>query len=427
MTRTRTTILPTAFACAMLGAVGLSHSVSAQNLAITNGTVITGTGERIDGGTIVIMNGRIHAVGTVVPMPLGIEQLDATGMTVTPGFVAFGTQLGLVEIGSVDETREGSRADDAVTPSFNVLEGINPASQLIPVTRTDGVTTALTMPSGGLISGQAVLVDLVDGDVETMLVRSPAALVASVNRSAKSSSGGSRAAVMDHLRRLFDNALEYDERRSDFTRRQMQELAAPATELEALLPALRGEVPVILRANRQSDIANALRLAEEYGLDLILLGAAEGWQMAEEIAVAGATVALYPLTDVPSYDGLSPRLDNAALLRAAGVRVIIATASSHNAREVRHAAGNAVAYGMDWDAALAALTLEPATALGVGAEYGSLTEGKVGNLVVWSGDPFELSTAAVHVVIRGEQIPMASRQRALLERYRALPPSYFEQ
>jgi imidazolonepropionase-like amidohydrolase len=278
-----------------------------------------------------------------------------------------------------------------------------------------------------LISGQAVLIDLVDGDVETMLVRSPAALVASVNRSATSSSGGSRAAVMDHLRRLFDNALEYDERRSDFTRRQMQALAAPAAELEALLPALRGALPVIITANRRSDIANALRLAEEYGLDLILLGAAEGWQMAEAIAVAGATVALYPLTDVPSYDALSPRLENAGILEQAGVRVILATASSHNAREVRHAAGNAVAYGMDWDAALRALTVEPATALGVDAEYGSIAEGRVGNVVVWSGDPFELSTAATHVVIRGVQMPMASRQHTLLERYRTLPPTYFEQ
>jgi imidazolonepropionase-like amidohydrolase len=426
MTRAGRTYLIAASACASMALAALSQPVLAQNLAITNGTVITGTGERIDGGTVVIMNGRIQAVGTIVPMPLGIDQIDATGMVVTPGLIAFGTQLGLVEIGSVAETREGSRADDVVTPSFNVLEGINPASQLIPVTRTDGVTTALTMPSGGLISGQAVLVDLVDGDVETMLVQSPAALVASVNRSAKSSSGGSRAAVMDHLRRLFDDALEYDERRSDFTRRQIQELAAPAAELEALLPALRGALPVIITANRRSDIANALRLAEEYGLDLIVLGAAEGWQMAEEIAVAGATVALYPLTDVPSYDGLNPRLENAGLLHAAGVRVIIATASSHNAREVRHAAGNAVAYGMDWNAALRALTVQPATALGVDADYGSLTEGKVGNVVLWSGDPFELSTVAVHVVIRGEQIPMASRQQALLERYRTLPPSYFE-
>jgi imidazolonepropionase-like amidohydrolase len=411
-------------------AVGIGAYASpahAQSIAITNGTVYTGASGRIEHGTVLIVDGRIRSVGTAVAIPDGTEQIDATGMWITPGFMAFDTQLGLVEIGSVAETREGSRADEAVTPSFNVLEGINPASQLIPVTRIDGVTTSLSVPSGGLISGQAVLVDLAGNDIETMLVHSPAAMVAAVNRSAKSSAGGSRAAVMDRLRTLFDDAMEFDERRADYARRQIQPLSAPARELEALLPVLHGTLPFAVTANRRSDIANALRLAEEYRLDLILVGAAEGWQMAEEIAVAGVPVAVYPLADVPSYDAPSARLENAGLLAAAGVRVIIATGDAHGAREVRHAAGNAVAYGLSWDAALRGLTLEPAIALGVDADYGSIAEGKVGNVVVWSGDPFELSTAAEHVVIRGARVPEDSRQRELLRRYRTLPPSYFRQ
>jgi imidazolonepropionase-like amidohydrolase len=150
----------------------------------------------------------------------------------------------------------------------------------------------------------------------------------------------------------------------------------------------------------------------------------EGWQIAPELAAAKVPVIVNPLTDIPSYDGLSPRLDNAALLSKAGVRVIVASFDSHNSRDIKQLAGNAVAYGMDWDAALAAVTLAPAAALGIGDRYGSLEAGKVADVVVWSGDPFEFSSAAERVFIRGRDVPLTSRQRQLMERYRTLPPRY---
>ena len=181
---------------------------------------------------------------------------------------------------------------------------------------------------------------------------------------------------------------------------------------------------MIVEAHRRSDIESAMSVARDYDLELILLGAEEAWQVAAQLARARVPVMINPLADVPSYNALSPRLDNAALLSRAGVRVIIREPSTHNARNVRQDAGNAVAYGMDWDAALRAVTLEPATAFGIDDRYGSLEPGKVANVVVWSGDPFEFSTGVDAVIIRGREIPLTSRQRELLERYKTLPPSY---
>jgi imidazolonepropionase-like amidohydrolase len=204
----------------------------------------------------------------------------------------------------------------------------------------------------------------------------------------------------------------------------MQQLSAPVADLDALLPVLKGTLPIVITANRRSDMENALRLAREYNLKLVIDGAVEGWQIAGELAAAKVPVIVNPLTDIPSYDGLSPRLDNPALLTKAGVQVIISSFDSHNSRDIKQLAGNAVAYGMDWNAALAAVTLTPATALGIGDRYGSLEVGKVADVVVWSGDPFEFSSAAEKVFIRGREIPLTSRQRELMLRYRTLPPKY---
>jgi imidazolonepropionase-like amidohydrolase len=257
-----------------------------------------------------------------------------------------------------------------------------------------------------------------------MVIKSPAALVGQINEYAKGTGGGSRAGIMARLRRLFGDAREYDRRRADYQRDQMQELSAPVADLEALLPVLKGELPIVITANRRSDMENALRLAREYKLKLVIDGAVEGWQIAPELAAARVPVIVNPLTDIPSYDGLSPRLDNAALLSKAGVRVLISSFDSHNSRNIKQLAGNAVAYGMDWDAALAAVTLAPAMALGIGDGYGSLEAGKVADVVVWSGDPFEFSSGAEKVLIRGQDVPLTSRQRQLMERYKTLPPRY---
>jgi len=397
---------------------------SAQTIAITGGTVYPVSGPRIENATVLIRDGRIAAMGTNVPVPAGAREVDARGKWVTPGLIDVATQIGLTEIGAVEGTNEGTLRGDEVAAAFNVLEGVNPASQLIPVTRIEGITTVMAGPGGGLISGQAVALDLWGDRIEDMVIKSPVAVVGQINEGAKGAGGGSRAGVMARLRRLFTDAREYDRRRADYQRSQMQSLSAPVADLEALLPVLRGELPLVLGANRRSDIESALRLAREYGLRLLIDGAVEGWQVADQLAAARVPIIINPLADIPTYDGLSPKLENAALLSRAGVQVIISSFESHNSRNIKQLAGNAVAYGMDWDAAFRAVTLTPATALGIGDRYGSLEPGKVADVVVWSGDPFEFSTAAEKVFIRGTDVPLTSRQRQLMERYKSLPPRY---
>jgi imidazolonepropionase-like amidohydrolase len=398
----------------------------AQTIAITGGTVYPVSGPKIENGTVLIQGGRITAVGggAIVAIPPDATRIDAKGKWVTPGLIDGGGQMGLVEINAVGGTREASLQGDTIAAAFNVAEGINPASVLIPVTRIEGITTTLAAPGGHLVSGQAVLVDLDGATIEEMVVKSPVAIVADMSEGAKDEGGGSRAGVAARLRRVFNDAREYARRRADYARGAMQPLSASAADLDALLPVLQGQLPLIAVANRRSDIETALRLAREFRLKLVLAGGAEAWQTPAEIARAGVPVLVEPMDNIPSYDALGIRYENAALLAKAGVKVVLLETDTHNSRNLRQQAGNAVAYGMTWDQALRAVTLAPAEVFGVADGYGSLEAGKVANVVVWSGDPFELTTAVEHVFIRGEEIPLRSRQTELLERYRTLPPKY---
>jgi len=223
---------------------------------------------------------------------------------------------------------------------------------------------------------------------------------------------------------VFHDALEYERRKVDFGRAQMRPLSASAQNLEALLPVLHGRVSLIASANRRSDIETALRLAKEFKVKLILAGAAEGWEIAAAIAAAGVSVLVEPMNNIPGYDALGVRYANAAVLAKAGVKVALLETDTHKSRNLRQQAGNAVSYGMTWDQALRAVTLSPAEIFGVADRYGSLEPGKVANVVVWSGDPFEFATGVEHVLIRGKEIPLRSRQTELFERYKSLPPSY---
>jgi imidazolonepropionase-like amidohydrolase len=396
----------------------------AQTIAITGGTVYPVSGPKIDNATVLIRDGRIAAVGTNVAIPAGATRIDAAGKWITPGLIDGGGQMGLTEIGAVQGTNDGGVRDSAVAASFNVSEGLNPASILIPVTRIEGITTTLAAPSGSFVRGQAVLIDLDGRTIEAMVVKSPAGMVVNLNESSKGAGGGSRAGVAARLRRVLTDARIYAQRRTDFQRAQIQPLSASAADLEALQPVLRGEVPLIAVANRQSDIATALRIAREFRLRLILAGAAEGWQIADQIAAAGVPVMVQALDNIPTYDGLGIRYENAALLAKAGVKVVLMETDTHNSRNLRQQAGNAIAYGMTWEQALRSVTLTSAEVFGVADRYGSLEPGKVANVVVWSGDPFEFSTGVEHVYIRGREIPLRSRQTQLMERYRSLPPKY---
>ncbi|HEU4763906.1 MAG TPA: amidohydrolase family protein [Gemmatimonadales bacterium] len=413
-----------AMALLAAGALCSALPAQAQTVAITGGTVYPVSGPKIENGTVILKDGKVAAVGAGIPIPAGATRIDATGKVVTPGFFHGFGDYGLTGVQSVGETRERTHAGD-VNPSFNVAEGIDPAAVTIPIARMQGITTAFVGPADGLIAGQGTIIDLSGDRLEDLVAVNPAAMVLSVGTNAKDAGGGSRAGVMERLRQLFSDALEYQRRKGDYDQNRMQALSAPAADLAALGPVLAGKEPVIVEANRRSDIENALRLAQEFHLKMMIQGGTEAWMVAPELAKAGVPVLVENLTDVPRFDGLHARLDNATVLAQAGVKVVIAQNDDSRDRDLRFAAGNAVRNGMTWDQALRAVTLSPAEAYGVADRWGSLEPGKAADVVVWSGDPFEFSSRAEHVFIRGAEVPMVSRMTELLDRYRSLPPKYF--
>ncbi|CAN5895574.1 amidohydrolase family protein [soil metagenome] len=408
---------------ALLAAALGAPQVAAQGvIAIEGGRVHTMTGAPIENGTVLIRDGRIVAVGANVSVPAGAQRIDARGKQVTPGFIESGTQIGLVEVGavagSVDHTiTQTATVREQIRAGFNIADGINPQSTVIPVTRIGGITTAVSRPSGGLISGQGVVMDLDGQTLQAMLIRSPIGMWGRLGEGAPGVLGGTRAATTMRLREVLEDARLYPRRRAEFERGATREYAASRLDLEALQPVLERRIPLILEAHRASDIQGAIRLAQEYNLRLIIEGATEGWMVAEELARARVPVVVRVLENLPgSFERLGARYENAALLRQAGVQVILTSGDTHNARNLRQEAGNAVAYGLPYDEALRAITLYPAQLWGL-QDYGSLAAGKVANVVVWDGDPLEIMTPVSAVVIRGREIPLVSRQTQLRDRY----------
>ncbi len=397
--------------CAVLPGVA-----QAQTIAITGGTVYPVSGPRIPNGTVLMRDGRIVAVGANVAIPADAVRVDATGKWVTPGLIHAATNAGL-GVRGLGGFGERSHAGE-ISASFNPKDALDPNALDLAVTRTGGVTTGVMMPGGSFIAGQAIVADLAGATIADMVARSPAALVINLSDDAKAAGGGSRAGVTARLRQLFADARTLADRRGDWNRGQIQPLSAPAAELEALLPALRAELPVVFQANRDLDILNAVALAEEFGLHAVINGGVEAWKVAAKLAAARIPVMLTPNTSIPSFDGLGARLDNATLLRQAGVEVIIAQNDSGGERNLRYGAGNAVRNGMTWNDALLAVTLAPARAFGVGDRYGTLEAGKVANVVIWSGDPFDFSSAAEKVYVRGRDVSLRTRETELLEKYR---------
>ena len=400
---------------------------AAETVAITGGKVVTGgSAGTIEGGTVLIQDGKIRAVGRDVAIPAGARRIDATGKVVTPGFMDSLARLGLVEVGAVEETVDTRTERDEITAAFNVADAINPRSILIPTNRIEGLTRAVVAPAPGksLIAGQGVMIHL--GGTGDFLLRSPVAMFAVLNRNF---GGGSRAATLLRLREILHDAREYARDRKAYEQGDLRELAVSRLDLEALQPVVRGEMPLVIAVNRASDIQAVLRLAKEEKLELILAGAGEAWVVADEIAAAKVPVLITPLNNLPgSFDVLGATLENAARLHKAGVTFAFMSVAAHEAYSIRQNAGNAVAYGLPWDAALAALTSVPARLWGIGDSYGTLEPGKDADVVVWTGDPLEITTYATEVFIRGRQVPIMSRQLELRDRYKdvgsPLPPAY---
>jgi imidazolonepropionase-like amidohydrolase len=409
------------------GLLLVTSAAPAQTIAIVGGRVHPVSGPVIENGTVIIRDGRIVAVGANVPVPPDAARVDASGKWVTPGIVNAVTALGVVEVGAVDETVDipARGRGDAVTAAHRVWEGYNPNSPLIQVTRNDGITTVGVAPGGGLVSGQAAIIDLADGSLSDVLLRAPVAMVADIG-SKSEETGASRAELIQRMRELLSDAREYQRRRDAYERNQSREMAARRLDLEALLPVVQGRLPLVVTADRASDIQQALALGRELNLRVIVNGGAEAWMVADELARSGVPVITGSLNNIPqSFATLGARQENAALLQRAGVRVIInGGADAFNARNVKYEAGVAVAFGLPWDQALRAVTLTPAEVFGVSDRIGSLQTGRDANVVVWSGDPFEPISKAERVFVRGKEVQRPSRQDELMQRYRRLPPAY---
>lgn len=407
-------------------------ATQAQTVAITGGKVYPVSGPVIEGGTVLFRDGKIVAVGRDVAVPADARRIDATGKIVTPGLVNAATELGLTEIGAVGSTREygAPNAENGITAAFTPWIGLNPTSILLAPAREAGVTTVMVAPEGGLISGQAGVVHLVPGDAQDMILRSPVGMVATLGPG-RGANGGSRAETLLKLREVLDDAKAYRTRRADFERAQIRPLAASRLDLEALQMVLDGRIPMIIEAEKSSDIQAAMKLAKDYGFKMILAGGAEAWMVADELATARIPVLTGAMNNIPeSFATLGQRQENAGLLSKAGVQVsVIGNAGggdedAFNVRNVRFEAGNAVAYGMDWNAALRSITLTPAETFGVADRVGSLAPGRSADVVIWSGDPLEFATQPEHVFIAGREVTAPSRQDLLEDRYKTLPPNY---
>jgi imidazolonepropionase-like amidohydrolase len=408
----------------------LAVPAAAQTIAITGGKVYPVSGPPIENGTVIITNGKIAAVGANVPIPAGAQRIDATGKIVTPGFVDSFTQLGVQEVSAVNDTRDASaRGKDNIAASFTIWEGLNPNSVLLAPARKEGITTVVVVPQGGLVSGQAALVDLVPGTMTDMIIKAPVAMVAEIGNPL-SVGLASRGEVIGKLRELLEDTKFFQTHRDAFDRAATRPFAASRLDLQALIPVVEGKLPLLVSVNRVSDIDAAMRLARDYNIKLIISSAAEAWMMADRLAAARIPVLTGAMDNIPDgFASLGQRQENAGLLRKAGVQVALignggGDEEAFNVRNLKVEAGNAVSYGMTWDDALRAVTLAPAEFFGAADRVGSLRPGMEANVVVWSGDPFEFTTRAEHVFVRGREYNEKTRQDQLIERYRTLPGTH---
>lgn len=400
-----------------------------QTVAITGAKVYPVSGPPIENGTVVITNGRISAVGANVVVPAGARTIDAAGRWVTPGLVNAKTQLGVFETVTEDASARGDRG---IAASFKVWEGLNPKSTFIAPARQEGVTTVAVHPGRGLIAGQTAVIDLVEGNLAQMLLKAPAAMVGQIGNP-RGAQTNARGELMEKLRELLRDTKTYQLRKAAYEANQSRALSASRADLEAMLPVVAGTLPLVIEADRASDIEAALAFAKEFGIRLVISGGAEAWEVADKLAAAKVPVMAGAMNSIPTtFNALGQRQENAGILRTAGVTVALVVPAggggddpeTFNVRNLRFDAGNAVAYGMKWDDALRSITLSPAEVLGVADRVGSLQPGREGNVVIWSGDPFEFATRAEHVFVRGVEYTSPTRQDELTERYRKFPPAY---
>ena len=406
-----------------------SASYDRGPFAITNAELVTVANGTISNGTLIIENGRITALGTDVAIPAGATVIDAEGQSVYPGMIDSGTRLGVTEVGSISLTQDYNEIG-TLNPQLNILTAVHPNSRLIPINRTAGITTVITEPSGGRISGTAALINLHGYTPEQMLVDGVQLMTMNYPSTGRRGWWDRRSdgeiereaqEAIDELNTVWERAAQYAQIDSAHTADPAaHDAPAYVPEMEAMLPVVRGEMPVMIRVNRSADIRSALEWIADRGLDQVVLsGVAEGWRVADRIAEAGVPVLAGPVIATPSRssDRYDRAYENAALMHEAGVTVALRTGEEANVRNLPFNAGFAVAYGMPYADALRAVTLTPAEIFGVADELGSLEVGKQASLFIADGDPFEPATAVTHLFINGYQIPMESEQSRLYEEF----------
>ncbi|MFP5245893.1 MAG: amidohydrolase family protein [Thermoanaerobaculia bacterium] len=399
-------------------------------VVIRNATIVPVTSAPIANGTIVFANGVITAIGANVTIPANATVIDGTGLSVYPGMIDSGSNVGLIEIdtlaGSVDTTELGD-----MNPNAQAAVAVNPHSELVPVTRVNGVTHVVSTPEGGIISGQSALIQLAGWTPQEMVVKAPAAMHIRFPRlrsaplvdvpqdeEAEKERQKGYTRELDRLRDLFRDAQAYAKAAKANARRFDRDLL-----LEALVPVVERRVPVVLYANQARDIRAALAFADEFQLEVILSGAQDASRVVADLKSRNIPVILGPILTLPQreddpYDLL---FTNAKVLHDNGVRFAIQTSDAHNTRNLPYHAATCAAFGLPKEEALKAVTIYPAQIWGVADRLGSLEVGKQASLIVTDGDPLELRTNVKRVFIAGEEIARDSRHTLLYEKFSKRP------
>ena len=405
---------------------------------IKNATIVTVTKGIIEAGTLVIENDKIVAVGKDITVPADAVVIDGTGLFIYPGLIDASTTLGLSEVGSVPATQDGFEIG-TYNPHIKAIVAINPHSVHIPISRVNGITSVLVVPSGGAISGQCALINLNGWTSEEMVLKTPAAIGISFphvptdeeikRRSARSSqqtgSGSAKERAekqIKDLKEVFLKAKRYAARWEHFKKSQQLQTPEKNLMLEALIPVIQKELPVVISVDSEGDIKNAIKFVNELDIKAIFRGVSDGWKVAPILKKNNIAVLVGPVLRSPgSKDPYDARYANAAVLHKAGVKIAFITGSSSDVRSLPYHAGTAAAYGLSREEALKAVTINPAEIFGVADKIGSIEVGKMANVIVSDGDPLEMRTQIKHLFIGGEKIDLKSKHTELYQKFRKRP------